>query len=427
MPVSIKKNKYGLSDLSKAGTRDYRFIPFGIIAIYMLTLLFSGYQSGTYAMTAKHFAFWPYLYFYDLKITLGGIDAFRDKIDPYTVGSIHFNAEPYFCYPSTWKIFSFFPFITMSNLIYIGIGMAVFYYLALWFYIGKIDLFAAIVYTLLLMSSAFLLGVVGGNTDIFIFTLLLIPLLYKRSSILFGFMILALSTLKLFPMGAIICLFNDQKRSMKRTVLLFAAVLILFVVYLFLMNDNLLRISHIIPRPIGDGSYGLWSIPSLVSIHFHFNPAITSYVFSAFGVMFCIAFLVYYKITREKVRAVEINNGNTGTSYMIGAAIFMTSFMMGYSCEYRLIFLVLTIPQILDWIKNGKPLAKTLLLLTILICWQYAFMYNFIPVKYQSHYHAVVQLLVILLFYGHLSIIFDFFLTRFNIASLLTKRNNPIT
>jgi hypothetical protein len=404
-----------LKDLANADRPDFRFIPFGFIALYILTLFFSEYHFGSYIVIAKHFSMGPYRYFYDLKATVCGIDAIRSSIDPYTADCV--DGQSLYCYPATWKIFSLFPFITMGNLIYLGFGLAMSFYLALYFFIGKIDLFAAIIYTLLLLSSAFLLAVVQGNTDVFIFLVLIAPVFFNRSRMFYALTILAMSMLKLFPIGAMVCLFNGYRGRTTKMVFIFIGALVLFILFLVILKDNIIRISHIIPRVINGASYGLWSIPSLISVHFHLNTYLTLDLCVSFGLLLCIGFAGYFKMNYKKVQLMEISNDRNGISYMIGAAIFLTSYLMGYSWEYRLIFLIFTIPQVLNWMDSRKPLAKTLLLLTVLISWQYSFMYHFIPEKYENHYHVVVQVLVIFLFYGHLSIILNFFLARYKIWS----------
>jgi hypothetical protein len=417
--MGFNKLNWNLMDLSKANKRDYRFIPFGFITIFILALLFSEFYLGSYVIVVKYFVRQPYSYFYDLKILLSGIDAFRNNINAYKVASI--DGVPLFCYPATWKIFSFLPFITISNLIYIGLGLVFAFYIALYFYIGKINLFGGIVYTLLLMSTSFLLLVVQGNSDIIIFLLILIPLFYNRSRILFAGTILALGTLKLFPIGALICVFNDRKHRLQQIILLFTVMVVLLFIYLVIMKDNIIAVSHLVPKPTDGPSYGLWSIPSLLSAHFHFSPALSLYFLFSFGLLLFISCFIYYQKLSKEIQSLVIHESNNGTSYLIGAGIFITTCIIGFNYEYRLIFLILTIPQILNWVNIKKPFANTLLLLTIIITWQYKIMNELVPIKYHYHYHILIQLVVIFLFFGHFSVVLNFFLRRFNQGNLLKK------
>src|SRR3972149_1490616 len=196
-----------LRNLLQDNKRDFRIIPFGFVMIYMLVLLFSEFYFGSYAVIGSYFCIIPIPYFVDLKILLCGIDAIRENINPYTVSCL--DGIHFFNYPYIWGFLSFLPFITTSNLIYIGLGLALTLFSTLYFYIGKINFIDAIIYTLLFLSPAIMLGVERGNCDLIIFLLLLIPLFYRNSHSLFAFVILITGMLKLFPIGASICILND--------------------------------------------------------------------------------------------------------------------------------------------------------------------------------------------------------------------------
>ncbi len=124
------KNK--LTQLSKNKTTDFRFIPFIVVLFYILTLLFSEFYFGSYAVVGKHFALHPQPYFVDLKILLCGIDAIRDNINPYEVNCD--NTIPYFNYPITWGFLAPLPFITAPNVLYRYLFGTMFFYFPVFFY-----------------------------------------------------------------------------------------------------------------------------------------------------------------------------------------------------------------------------------------------------------------------------------------------------
>src|SRR4029079_16208631 len=91
-----------------------------------------------------------------------------------------------------------------------------------------------------------------------------------------------------------------------------------------------------------------------------------------------------------------------------GSSIFLLTCLAGYNFAYRLVFLLLTIPQILDWVAETRFLAIAPLMLTIVISWE-----SFIDAMANRwfsypHYFGVGQVFVVLLFYCHLTVLFRF-------------------
>ena len=393
-------------DLLQDSRKDFRIIPFGIVLVYIFILFFSEFHLGSYAVIGSYFRIHPIPYFVDLKILLCGIDAIREGADPYTV--ICYQGSPFFNYPYIWGFLSFFPFITTSNLIYIGLGLALILFSVLYFYIGKINFFGAIVYTFLFVSPAIMLGVERGNCDLIIFILLLIPIFNKNNIVLFSFIVLITSFLKLFPIGSIFCILNNVNNRVKKSLWSFVSVILIFLMYLILMKENIIMVSQKTPRPYGGVSFGIGEIPSMFINYFKNYPSLKVFIFIIFIVLFLFTFIIFYHIVQKKIKTPLVDSGSKGISYLIGSGIFITTYLIGYNWEYRLIFLLFTIPQILCWIGENKFIAKNLLILSILIVWQ-SYTVSLLSIGIRGIYaYLFSQLFVILLFYGHLYILFNF-------------------
>ncbi len=422
-----------IKDLFQNNRKDFRFIPFGFVLIYFLILLFSEFYFGSYAVIGKFFGMQPMPYFADLKMLLYGIGAFKDGVDPYN--KIFFDGAPYFNYPYVWSFFSFIPFFTISNLMYIGFGLAITLFSILYFYIQKINFFGAIIYSMLLVSPAITLCVERGNCDLIIFLILLIPLFYKKNHGLMAIAILLTSFLKLFPIGAITCVINNVNTKTRKIFWLFLSVIIIFFMYLILFRQNIIIVSQKTPRPFGSSnvSYGLGEFPSIfmnyikkipsVSIAIKNFQSLQFFIYTVFIVLLVLAFIAFYLNMKKKSKIPLVNSDNKGISYLIGSGIFITTCLIGYNWDYRLIFLLFTIPQILIWISEKKIIARYLLFFSILIVWQ-SFLSGLFSVIGIPHYHFISQLLVIFLFYGHLSILLNFIVMRYRF--LIKSMNNFI-
>jgi hypothetical protein len=415
--IVFKKIFFFLLDNKK----DFRFIPFTIVFTYIFTLFYSEFYLGSYKIIGKYFRIHPIPYFIDLKVLLCGIDAIRLSVDPYS-SICFYGGSSWFNYPIVWGFLSFIPFFTMSNLIYIGIGLALTLFISVYFFIGKINFLGSIVYTSFLISPAIMLGFDRGNSDLIIFILLLIfHLILKKYNILGSFIIIIISMLKLFPIGAIICILNKKSLGIKKSFLIFLTICVSFITYLIVMKDNILLVSKKTPRPYGEISYGLGGIPSLLINHFkekyyfYFQlelykkyPDFDFFIFLLFIFLILVLFFIYNRFFRFIFTPPLIEKNNEGNSYLIGAGIFLVTCLIGYNWEYRLVFLIFTIPQLLIWLPKYKFFASILLFLSILIVWQ-SFINRVINI-------FIIQFFVLFLFLSHLNIIINFlndFYTRF--------------
>lgn len=384
-------------------TTDFRFIPFTVVLCYILILLFSEFYLGSYAIVGEHFAIHPLPYFVDLKILLCGVDAIRENISPYTVNCD--RPAPLFNYPITWGFLAPLPFITALNALYIGGALALSFFTFLYFFIGRLNFLEATIYSILLISPAVMFGVERGNCDLIIFLLLLIPIFKSASQKFFSVIILFCSLLKLFPIGAIIGIFHWLRNNTKKTLMLFFSVGLMFLFYLVAMRDNILMVSKKTPRPYRDFCYGLGGIPSIFTDHF---PSEKIYIQILFPVLMIIGFFLFLKLSGKQLHRLKLSEDKYGLSFITGSSIYVTTCLIGYNWEYRLIFLLFTIPQILRWIFEKKQFAFLLLLLTMLILWQSFIANILLKLPLNFHYSLITQSFVAILFYGHLSILLNF-------------------
>jgi hypothetical protein len=139
--LGVLMNK--LLRISRRNQHYYRYIPFGIVSIYFILLLYSEIVLGSYKIIGHYFALAPAPYFIDLEVYLCIADTAREGLSPYMAKCI----EGTFNYPGTsWTLFSVLPFWTMSNLIIIGLCLALFFFISLYIFIGKINLLETIIY-----------------------------------------------------------------------------------------------------------------------------------------------------------------------------------------------------------------------------------------------------------------------------------------
>jgi hypothetical protein len=385
--------------------RDYRFIPFGVVSLIFASFLFSEYYLGSYAVVGKYFAIHPMPYFHDLDIWVGGIDSWREGSDPYEVGGRNKHAA-YFNYPSAWLVFSFIPVITKSNLVEMGLVIVLLFFFSLYFFVEKCDLLSALVYTSLFISPAVILAIERGNCDLIIFLLLMFVLLMSNVTPVFTLLMIMTSMLKLFPVGAFIGILNNVTAKTKTRFFLFLTAVFAFVVYLFVWKDNLLVVNKQTPRPFGGYSFGLGEIPNAFLTYFPSDSDLLK--FTSFLTIYVLSLLLSYVIFKTWSTP-QINPDAKGTAYLIGSGIFIVACVFGFNFEYRLIFLLFTVPQLLSWTRQKNVVASLGLIFSILITWQSFIEAGLNSLYLQSlHYHYISQVFIAFLFSCHVVIMWKF-------------------
>jgi hypothetical protein len=336
-----------------------------VIFLIAAVLLYTEYQSGSYAATAKYLGIFPMPYFHDLKLWICGIESISQGLSPYLVGCD--NSAAYFNYPYSWSVFSIFPFITKANLIPIGLVIISCFILSLYFFIGRCNLFSAIVYTLILASPSFMLAVERCNCDLIIFLILMLALLTDNLKYLSAGFLLFAAVLKLFPVGAFISILNAGKGKFRNYFMMFLSTLLAFLAYAWIWKDNLLIVNKMIISPFGRHSFGLGEIPFAL-IQYLASDSLYLQVLAYALFMLTALIFGYFIFKKTNIPDVELNR--YGTAYLMGSGIFLLACVFGFNFEYRLIFLAFTIPQTISWINKKDPLATFNLGLTILIVWQ---------------------------------------------------------
>ena len=358
-----------------------------------------------------------------MKVLLCGIDSIRNHQSPYEnicFGSSH----AIFNYPIIWGIFTIFPFFTLSNSFEIGFGLIIIFLILFFNFISKINLFESIIYSLFIISPAVALALERGNSDLIILIFLLLILYFKNKILIQSFFILLFSMLKLYPIAAILMIIVD-KISKRYKFVIFAVFLLLFSLYAFLSVDNIGLVSNKTPRPFEGWSYGLGTIPSLLYLHFNQHKVL---IFISF--ISCLLFwlIIVCKKIFPFLQTMVVENGVIGKAYFMGSGIFIFTCLIGYNFEYRLIFLLLTLPQILYWTKQRIFLSYFAIIITLLIVYQTAivkfFKFFHFPYYFYYYYRFVGAIFVVMLFSFFLSFLYYSILIEFNKKFITTNYNS---
>jgi hypothetical protein len=222
---------------------------------------------------------------------------------------------------------------------------------------------AGIVALIGILSPSVMMGVERANPDLLILALVgTAALLYHDQSKVRIFGSVALISiafvLKLFPMFSV----TLAARFNRRTIIFAAIVALLSLVYLAAIFHYLFLIRSNVPTTF-ILSYGYKAI-FLGLDHLRSEAGLKPFGLADSRVPVVINMLVLLAAAAAALINLRrghapclVSNGAAGTAFLFGSGIYCGTFLLGTNFIYRLMFLLLCLPQLLDW--QGQKLHGT--------------------------------------------------------------------
>ena len=264
-------------------------------------------------------------------------------------------------YPSLWLLPS--PLgLGEDDTVPLAVAMVVVFFVLALAVTGPLTVREGAVYGIALCSPAVMFGVERGNPDLFVFAMLAAAILaFGRGAALdalaYGLVLLA-TFLKLYPLFAWGVLVQRA-----RSVALVCGMLAALGVYVAITVDELRTVLEVVPREIlfsygagvlADGLVQAGDLPG------EETATIFSVVLVVAGALAAIAVGLRWRRTAGEVPAVRKSD-----AFWVGAGIYVGSYAVMHNYDYRLVFLLLAIPQLLRWgaeASGAVPHANWILL-----------------------------------------------------------------
>jgi len=343
-----------------------------IVLLFLITYFSMIYLSS---LVMSYVQFWGYLgvpsispSFADLRGITSALDCYRQGFDPL----IHNPCDPWnrpMNYPRLWLGLSSLG-LDQSHTFILGILQAILFYACIFIIIIKrLNVSEGLFYGLILCSPAVMLAVERGNNDlmIFVFLSLAVLMMQKRRILPYIFILMA-SILKLYPIVSITSALREDK---KRAIIIMLMVGTLFMIYMIYTWQDVILIGTTVPRSANlsygsrvlfDGLNPIFQSITGLGIPEHFR---TIFSFTA------VLFVLVASYLAIRLGFIQTQNKLMTSQYLdnfrIGAIIYIGTFIIGHNFDYRLIFLILTLPQLLAWIKIQNPLSQVSVFLLIAI------------------------------------------------------------
>lgn len=367
MSLLTKCNQQLAVILSKKSKFDGRFLLLGLLGIYFLPILVANALHIPYNQW-RHF-WWLLpgvnkmtLPFGDLRVITSGLECYQLGYDAL----VNNPCDPWkrtMNYPRIWSLLAQIG-LNQSHTILLGIICIVTFFVLIFILIGKLNQIEAFIYALIIFSPSIMVAIERGNNDLICYIILGVSIILLKKynlfkKILASILLLFASILKLYPVFAFISILKNKKEDF----FIFLSVLSAFIIYIIFSYKSLILVSEATPRPT-KLAYGGQVIFAIILKNLQkklgFSLAeITNLKPQLILFLICLIIIVIlaYKKAQNNYQA-NLLNCDYIDSFRIGSAIYLGTFLIGNNYDYRLVFLLLTVPQILDWIKNKHPISE---------------------------------------------------------------------
>jgi hypothetical protein len=335
---------------------DGRWIVGGALVVYFATIGL-GALRGDYAASWVRLGVAPMYVvagrahsgtvpFGDTHNLLAAVDCARAGFDVKRENPCDIHGRP-LVYSRAWLLLQSSP-ITREDTIAIGVLIALSFFCTFFVFLGRIDLVAGALYSALLCSPSIMLGVERGNTDLIVFQLVAWAVLMLSRGwggySAYGLILIG-GILKFFPIAGLATLLRETR---SRSLALIAALSAVWLLLVLSPWEEVFaaRGAHVskIPR-----SYGALVLRGAVLEHLRGVggeiPALVP------GALLCaIAAVAVAAAAWGFARARNEGAAAHLDAFRAGAAIYATTYFLPVtSWDYKLVFALLMIPQILEW------------------------------------------------------------------------------
>jgi hypothetical protein len=259
-------------------------------------------------------------------------------------------------YPRIWLGLAWLG-VTESHSTLIGVSLMTAFFASVLLFIGPISARVALYYAAVLCSPSIMMAVETGNNDLVIFLLVMLAaFVLRRSDVAIEwvatYLVLFAAALKYYPVAAFVFLL---RRSRSRALMTGVPIALVFAGYLWWTRTDLVVIQQLVQRSTYLSFGGM--------VMFEALRAWTASSIEVPAGFFRILYIVVATIVAGCAVATgplwrfEVQADSKLDAFRMGAAIYLTSFVLWSNWDYRFIFLLLTIPQMIAWLgpaTNGR-------------------------------------------------------------------------
>ncbi len=258
-------------------------------------------------------------------------------------------------YPRIWHLL-FYLGINESHTNLIGSIVVILFFIGvgLFWFSWKFDNLTYLILSIVILSPAVMFGINRSNIELVLFFILSLALTVNYySSISALFLFVFASILKIYPVFSFVYLLKENK---KRFWIIFLQALGIFILYALLTLDDLIQVYRTTPQLVGS-SFGInvWWMGLRHSRFFNLSIS-DSFALFLKGFSYALAFFIlavtlYFSIHKKDGKL--FNKSQYIDAFRVGAGIYIGCFLLMNTHDYRLIFLIFTVPQLVAWLRDS--------------------------------------------------------------------------
>lgn len=316
--------------------------------------------------------------FLDLRLITGGAESYAQGFDP----ALYNPGDPLgriFNYPRIWYLV-LASGVDQGWTVPLAIVMIALFLGSVYAFPSRLTGLSVFLIGFALVSSAAMLAFERANVEFIIFSLMTLSLILADSSASAAFGIMALAILlKIIPvLGVGAFIGRDRTASLK---LILGSILFTVGYFLLTLKDMLFTFSS--TQKGFETAYGVAVLPAFVrnavQVHgLHEAPVLLYKVVTRLDQLFVESPLVPYGAAlliliacaslgwRHQDRFESPGSRNLRAFWM-GAGVYIGTFFIGNNWDYRMIFLILTLPQLSDWATRTNRTAKAVSFFTLVM------------------------------------------------------------
>jgi hypothetical protein len=334
--------------------------------------------------------------FLDLQVITAGAESHALGYDPLYENPRD-SMQRRMNYPRAWQAL-FVLGLTQKHTVPLGLAIVAAFLLGIFVFARRLDRLLAAGLAVTLFSPAVMLCLERGNIDLVLFSVATLALLILPRSpgaatgVLFlGFV------LKLYPILGLVSLLRENRR---RFLLLTGGATVAVAVYVVWYRADLLAIREATPSPTWL-SFGLMTAAQALTETLGGAPApwlAGARVLGA-GALLAVGGAMVWRVGQRTPAAEDADAAAPNLdAFRLGAGIFAGSFLLGKNFDYRLIFLLFAVPQLLEWTRGAERDRRWVSALTLgvmhIALWQQLWKPLLVPAEGAAWWSAALPTLL---------------------------------
>ena len=369
----MTRTREALLRLLKAGAAiDGRILVIAALAVYLTVV------AGVRALWDVDL--WPWLgvdtgpsTFFDARNVMAALECRRLDFDPLVENPCDPWGRP-IVYPRIWLLLRFLGLDQSDTTLFAVVAILIFVGAYLWV-LGRLTLGEGTLAALAVCSPAVMLAMERANMDLVVFALLVAAIAvwgrpgYSRTVASPALVLLA-ALAKIYPVFGLAGFLASRERRPMLSALGCGAILL---VWAAVTRDDLRALAATAPQ----GEYYAYGARILISRTFRVivpggweGGQATTQALAALPIV--LLGIGSWFLVRRRILVVDHDFGTRTLAFHIGALIYLGTFQIGNNFDYRLVFLLLTLPQLFYWSTSDDArnrLGAVALVSVVVLLW----------------------------------------------------------